>query len=256
MRHIRTRLGPFSERPHFKFGEIEEICTDALKQVGLYPSVPQPIRIDRFVEKRFGRPPDYQDLPDGVLGYTKFGAKGVELIIVSTALDQGGGMATERRLRSTLAHEGGHGLLHAHLFHLGEKPPSMFEETHDKTPHILCRDMPDATPAARGYDGRWWEFQANKAIGGLLLPRPLVEIALEKFYVNVGLLGHRALPPEKRETASPFNKVLHALLRLSRRRTWQLLSARWQAGRSARCGSFPTGIASEQRSPRGSRSER
>jgi hypothetical protein len=52
MRRIRTKRGPFSERPHFKSGEIEEICTDALKQVGLYPSVPQPIRIDRFVEKR------------------------------------------------------------------------------------------------------------------------------------------------------------------------------------------------------------
>jgi hypothetical protein len=35
---------------------------DALKTAGLYPSAPEPIRIDRFVEKRFGRPHDYQDL--------------------------------------------------------------------------------------------------------------------------------------------------------------------------------------------------
>jgi hypothetical protein len=202
MRHVRSKRGPFVERPHFKQGEIEEICADALKKADLYPSAPQPIRIDRFVEKRFGGPPDYQDLPDGVLGFTKFGPKGVELIVVATVLDQGGGKATERRLRSTLAHEGGHGLLHAHLFHLGEKPQSMFEDGGDRTPRILCRDVPDAPPAARGYDGRWWEFQANKAIGGLLMPRSLVEIALEKFCVNVGLLGQRVLPPEKREAAA------------------------------------------------------
>lgn len=201
MRHIRTKRGPVAERPHFKLAEIEEICIDALKRTNLYPSSPQAIRIDRFVEKRFGAPPRYEDLPHGVLGFTKFGPKGVEAIVVATALDQGGSKATERRLRSTLAHEGGHGLLHAHLFVLGEKPKSLFDDG-DQTPRILCRDVPDAPPAARGYDGRWWEFQANKAIGGLLMPRRLVELALEKFCVGAGLMGQRVLPPDKREPAT------------------------------------------------------
>ena len=68
----------------------------------------------------------------------------------------------------------------------------------------MCRDVPDAPPVARGYDGRWWEFQANKAIGGLLMPRRLVETALvaEKFCIEAGNLGQLALPPEKREAAA------------------------------------------------------
>jgi hypothetical protein len=199
---MRTKRGPTIERPYFKAGEIDEICTDALQTASLYPSSPEPIRIDRFVEKRFGIAPEYQDLPDGVLGFTKFGAEGVEAIVIATVLDEGGGKVTERRLRSTLAHEGGHGLLHAHLFHLGEKPRSMFDGADDRAPQILCRDVPDAAPVARKYDGRWWEFQANKAIGCLLMPRRLVEIALDKFCVEAGLLGQRVLTPDKREPAA------------------------------------------------------
>jgi hypothetical protein len=201
MRHIRTKRGPFVERPHFKPGEINKIAIDALKATGLYPSSPEPIRIDRFIEKRFGTSPTYQDLPEGVLGFTRFGPSGVEAIVVSTALDQGNTKATERRLRSTLAHEGGHGLLHVHLFHLGEKPKSLFDDA-DQTPRILCREVFDTLPVTRGYDGRWWEFQANKAIGGLLLPRPLLEIALDKFCVSVGHLGGRVLPEDRREAAA------------------------------------------------------
>jgi hypothetical protein len=201
MRNIRSKGGPFLERPHFKRGEIEQICTDELKNVDLYPSSPQAIRIDRFIEKRFSVAPEYQELPEGVLGYTRFGRRGVEAIVIAKALDQGDGRVVERRLRSTLAHEGGHGLLHAYLFHLGEKPTSMFDDS-DSTPRILCRDVPDAPPVARGYDGRWWEFQANKAIGGLLMPRRLVETALEKFCIEAGSLGQRVFPPEKREVAA------------------------------------------------------
>jgi hypothetical protein len=202
MRHIRSKDGPFSERPHFKLSEIEQICTDELTKVDLYPSSPQPIRIDRFIEKRFRIAPEYQDLPAGVLGFTKFGPRGVEAIVIAKTLDDGGEKVVERRLRSTFAHEGGHGLLHAHLFHLGEKPKSLFDDA-DRTPRILCRDMPDAPPVARGYDGRWWEFQANKAIGGLLMPRRLVEMALvtEKLCLEAGNLGQLVLPPEKREAA-------------------------------------------------------
>jgi hypothetical protein len=201
MRSITTKSGPFSERPHFKLREIDQICADALREVGLYPASPEPIRIDRLIEKRFKVKVEYEDLPDGVLGFTKFGPRGVESVIIAIALDRADDRVTERRLRSTLAHEGGHGLLHAQLFHLGEKPPCLFDGD-DRTPRILCRDFPDGPQKAPGYDGRWWEFQANKAIGGLLLPRPLVEATLAKFCVEAGLLGQRVLPPDKREGAA------------------------------------------------------
>jgi hypothetical protein len=200
MRNIRTRGGPFLERPHFKPGEIERICTEELRKVDLYPSAPEPVRIDRFIEKRFKISHQYEDLPDGVLGFTKFGRHGVEAIVFAKTLDREGAKVAERRLRSTLAHEGGHGLLHTYLFHLGEKPQSLFDDA-DRTPQILCRDVPDA-PVARGYDGRWWEFQANKSIGGLLMPQQLVELALDEFCIEAGMLGQRLLPLEKRESAA------------------------------------------------------
>jgi hypothetical protein len=200
MKTVRSKTGPFAQRPHFSLREIEETCTDALKKAGLYPSAPESIRIDRFIEKYFDVVPEYDDLPEGVLGFTKFGRKGVEAVVIAKTLDEGGAKVTERRLRSTLAHEGGHGLLHAYLFQLGEKPKSMFDGE-EQTPRILCRDMPDAPPVARLYDGRWWEFQANKAIGGLLMPRRLVETALEKLCVEAGSLGQRVLPKGEREAA-------------------------------------------------------
>jgi hypothetical protein len=78
--------------------------------------------------------------------------------------------------------------LHAYLFHLGEKPKSLFDGA-DRTPRILCRDVPDAAQVVRRYDGRWWEFQANKAIGGLLMLRPLVDLAVAEFCEEVGGVG-------------------------------------------------------------------
>jgi hypothetical protein len=200
MRNIRGKSGPFTERPHFKLPEIEEICMAELRSAGLLPSSPEPIRIDRFIEKRFGGF-SYEELPEGVLGFTRFGPKGVEGIVVAVALDEGGTKVAERRLRSTLAHEGGHGLLHAHLFLTQEHNPSFFDHT-DRTPRILCRDVPDGPRTTRGYDGRWWEFQANKAIGGLLMPRHLAEMALSAFSVEEGALGQRKVPSERREAAA------------------------------------------------------
>ncbi|MBI4090738.1 MAG: hypothetical protein HY422_01825 [Candidatus Komeilibacteria bacterium] len=201
MKTVRSKTGPFTSRPHFKLNEIEEICATELKAVGLYPSTPEPVRIDRFIEKHFKISHEYDDLPNGVLGFTKFGRHGVEAIVVARSLDgDHSGKLVERRLRTTLAHEAGHGLLHKHLFALGAKPKSLFGDS-DEKPEILCRDIPGEQLTAPGYDGRWWEFQANKAIGGLLMPRRLVELAADRFTAEVGSFGSRTLIPEKREVA-------------------------------------------------------
>ena len=42
---------------------------------------------------------------------------------------------------------------------------------------------------------RWWEFQANKAMGALLLPKALVGKAREPFLEAQGMLGLPALRP-------------------------------------------------------------
>jgi hypothetical protein len=64
-----------------------------------------------------------------------------------------------------LAHEAGHGLLHAYLFVLGETPLNLFDRDSQVDHKILCRDVQGEERNSRAYDGRWWEFQANRAMG-------------------------------------------------------------------------------------------
>ena len=182
------------------------VCGDELRKVSLFPSDPGPIRIDRFIEKRFKVDPEYEDLAEDLLGYTKFGPKGVQEIVISRSLAEENSKVCERRINTTLAHESGHGLLHAHLFALGEKPSSLFGDGLDPNePKILCRkDTIEGIQDRRNIDyrGRWWEYQANLAIGGLLLPRQLVKIALETFLVEKGRLGTKVLDTTRREKAT------------------------------------------------------
>jgi hypothetical protein len=221
MRSRRTRGHSLRERPFYKDDEIERICEDSLRSVSLMPDLPSPVRIDRFIEKKFGVAPTYEDLPDGILGFTAFGTKGVQAVCVSRSLDDGGKVG-ERRVRSTLAHEGGHGLLHAHLFGLQDCKP-LFGDASDPTkPKVMCRDEAAGGTTGPGYDGRWWEFQANSAMGCLLLPKVLVERVLEPYFVSRGLLGLKNLDPDRRneasrETSEVFNvNPVVAKLRLER----------------------------------------
>src|SRR5260370_21211857 len=180
MKRGRWLEGPFVERPVYSLKEIEDICTDELRKVNLHLADTQPIRIERFIEKRFGVTPVYEELPAGVLGFTKFGPRGVEEIVIANNLTESGDEVSERRINTTLAHEAGHGLLQAHLFAVGMQSASFFNGDIDpESPNILCRH--DAVPGSQkrtNYDGRWWEFQAHQAIGALLLPRRLVEKCL------------------------------------------------------------------------------
>lgn len=195
--------GGIARRPCYKDDEIERIAETELDRVGLLPSSPQAIRIERFVEKRFNiGGVQYEALPPGVLGYTRFGPNGVESIVVARQLTEEETRVAERRINTTLAHEAGHGLLHAHLFVLDRFSDSLFGDEDDVTSdRILCRDDVDLVGRRRTYDGRWWEYQANRMIGALLLPRTLVRVALEPFLVPTGNLGLPMLPSERSRDA-------------------------------------------------------
>lgn len=205
MRTYPSKTGPFTEKPFFKLDEIESICTDELRKVNLYPSEPSAIRIDRFIEKRFGIQPTYEELPTGLLGFTWFGAKGVEEIVVAKALDDEGTKPAERRIRTTLAHEGGHGLLHAHLFAFGTRPDSLFEGgLATDAPKILCRKggiSGSEESAGKKPPYRWYEYQANQAMSALLMPKELVGKALVPMLVAQGTFGQLNLPTGEREDA-------------------------------------------------------
>ena len=202
MKHVRSNTGPFAERPYYKDQEIEHICGDALRKVALLPSSPQAIRIDRFIEKYFSVVPAYEDLPEGVLGLTRFGQSGVQEVVVAKSLDEDTGTVAERRVRTTLAHEGGHGLLHTHLFVLATPSRNLFGDfSEPDKPKVLCRDVGSQPTQAPGYSGQWWEFQANRAMAALLLPVELVEAAVNE-YLLVSLSGFNHFDHSRLEAAA------------------------------------------------------
>lgn len=187
MRTYKSKGGHFSERPYYTNDEIDRICRAELDAVGLYPTAPEPVRIDRFIEKRFNVSVGYDDLGPGILGLTKFGKAGVKEVVVARALEEENTVSGERRVRSTIAHEAGHGVLHAHLFTVTGQC-GLFPDGEATMPRVLCRDE-DTSQASKTYNGEWWEYQANRAIAGFLLPRALVLESITEFMVPRGLLG-------------------------------------------------------------------
>ncbi len=183
--------------------EIDRICLAALKQRGLLPETPGPIRIERFIEKHFDCLLTFEELDPDIMGCCVFTPLGtVERIAISKALGEDERPAAQRRVRSTYAHEAGHGLLHGCLF-VEETTEDLFGpqlgESEEK--RFLCRDGDIGKLSDRCYDGKWWEFQANRAIGGLLLPKLLVANAARPFAHAVSPLGALVLDETLREEA-------------------------------------------------------
>src|ERR1700758_3156164 len=190
MRKVPTPSGRFAFQLYFDdVGEIDEICLEALKKQSLLAPTPTPVRIERFVEKQFRTTVRYEDLGPDNLGCTIFNSSGaVEAILVSRSLEEQNTTPARRRVRSTVAHEAGHGLLHGSLF---IDSPDLGENQR----RILCRSEDILVETQRSYRGRWWEFQANQAIGSLLLPRSLMDTFLDQSGIKLGFSENRILSP-------------------------------------------------------------
>lgn len=209
MRTQKAHAGPFAERLYVERAEIESMAIDELRKTGLLPTSPAPIRVERFIEKRFGVVPSYEELPTGLLGFSRFGTHGVAEVVVSRSLAEAGSRAADRRVSSTLAHEVGHMLLHGHLFALAHDTGTqrlLADDVDGANRKILCRDEAPSPGAAasvrRGYDGRWWEYQANMMIGPFLLPGALVRRAIDAMLSPGGSFGIRTLAPDRRGEAA------------------------------------------------------
>jgi hypothetical protein len=197
VRKVPTPSGPYPFQLYFEdLGEIDEICLEALKRQSLLPSKPAPIRIERFVEKEFKTALRYEDLGPDNLGCTIFNSSGaVEAILVSRSLEEQNTTPARRRVRSTVAHEAGHGLLHGSLFR-----EDNFPDLRENQRRILCRSEDILVETQNSYRGRWWEFQANQAIGSLLLPRSLMNAFLDQSGVKPDSSGRCNLTLSERES--------------------------------------------------------
>jgi hypothetical protein len=201
MRKVPTPSGPYPFQLYFEdLGEIDEICLEALKIQSLLPSRPAPIRIERFVEKQFKTPLIYEDLGPEYLGCTIFNSSGaVEAILISRSLEEQNTMPARRRVRSTVAHEAGHGLLHGSLFMESNSADLLNGTVGKNHRRILCRSEDILVDTQRSYAGRWWEFQANQAIGSLLLPRLLMNAFLDQSGITPASVESRVLTSAERD---------------------------------------------------------
>jgi len=202
MKVSRRTKGPFREQLYFELGEIDDICFDALRDNKMLPSSPGPIEIERFVEKHFKCACGYEDLPENIMGFTAFDKNGKVIAIRIQSKLEDGTKVGERRARTTWAHEAGHGLLHARLFIEipGEQTFFSSPDSNVSNNQILCRNT-DVKPVESRYDGRWWEWQANRCIGGLLLPKSLMLEALDSLVKKSLVTGTPSLAAAKRDKA-------------------------------------------------------
>jgi len=205
MRHTWSDSNQFGQNLYFTKTQIDRMCSDELKKSGFYPDEPAPVNIERFVEKHYGKV-DYLDLGEGYLGCTEFSKRGQVLrVIISSALDSDD-TVTLRRLRTTLAHEAGHCMMHPVLF-IEDGLQSTFKNENSemfRQRKILCRDddIGSTNKSSKTWDGRWWEYQANRAIGGFLLPKQLVIKALEGLTIKQGITESRTLSDGNRSKAT------------------------------------------------------
>ena len=169
--------GRFGKRLYFEAHEFDQMMDDLRIRVGADVFCEgSGIDVDLVLYKAFGLEADYVDLPDGVLGRTIFDRMGNARIEVSRDLDEAATSddLARRRLRMTLAHEGGHVACHSALFIEDTETMSLFsEDGATEKEEILCREGSVEDYDKRRYRGEWWEYQANQCMAALLLPRDL-----------------------------------------------------------------------------------
>lgn len=173
--------GPFPRRIFIPDQHIERLCRETLESAALLPESPAPIRIDRLIFLQFRFEEEYVELPAHIMGCAKFTKRGLCRIMVNRDLAEEAGTVSHRRVRSTLAHEAGHGLLHNELFIeklIQEECGQLFGEAE------ACDSVTKEGFACRAEVGihevrpfEWWEYQANLAMSCLLLPWHLVTAA-------------------------------------------------------------------------------
>jgi hypothetical protein len=209
----KSTTGPFCRRLYIPENDIERICREALASVDLLPETPCPIRIERLIYLLFGFEEEYETLPDQIMGCAKFTRRGLCRITVNRELAENDDPVSRLRVRSTLAHEAGHGIFHTNLFvekleheaisRLLNDRDGVFDSVSGEG--FMCRAEASMEQVPRF---EWWEFQANLAMAAILLPKHLVIEAARARLPHVlsgsGTFETRVTAAE-RELASLFN---------------------------------------------------
>jgi hypothetical protein len=185
--------GPFLKSFFISDSQIEATAKLQLESLKLMPSAPGPVAVEKYCDRRWGFPEDYIDLPPGVLGCAGFSESGLASIAISRDLCEDTSRIGLVRTRSTTAHEIGHGELHCDAFAAKLRHDrlqgDLFGGVGDGCSQILCRDEQIRRPRSE----EWWEFQANRFMVAVLLPKHLLRIVVEDWMPNK--LGRSYRPP-------------------------------------------------------------
>ena len=182
MKETRVASGPFLSRLWFEAHEFDDIAREKLKCHGLLPREPAPIDIELFVEVEFGFAYEFRNLGEDCLGLMNFSEKGPKSLFIHSKLDKPENPTVNRRCRSTLAHECGHGLLHAGLFAELWESKRRTNSFADSTRLITWQERAENFDAEQKPTAKeWWEYQANQMISCLLLPLAPLRNALRAF---------------------------------------------------------------------------
>lgn len=176
---------PWGKQLRFEDREFESMMAEMRYRVDGECFAPgKGVDVELVMLRAIGTEADYVDLPSGIMGRTIFAPDGRVTIEVSRRLLEQAEVdrVARRRLRTTLAHECGHVACHSCLFIQDTETFSLFkngqwraEET--KRVPIMCR--PEGVGNV-GYKGEWWEYQANRCMAALLLPKRMVSESVRK----------------------------------------------------------------------------
>jgi hypothetical protein len=219
--------GPFLESFFIPDKRIERIAEERLTSLGLMPSSPGPVSVEKYCDRRWGFAEDYVDLQAGVLGEAVFSENGLVSIRVSQALDDSSPIGVIRT-RSTIAHEIGHGELHEEKF--------IAKIIHDNTQgDFFIKPTASSASAKRvatvcrenqifGYNkDEWWESQANKFMAALLMPPTLLRQVFDDWSNEYQPQDWPPIFPLDFVIADTF-KVSQQMASIAAKRLWEMKS--------------------------------
>jgi hypothetical protein len=192
MHLILRPTGRFRSRLWIEEEEFDVVALRTLTAHDLLPEGLLPVNIELLVERLFPCAYTFSDLGRGIMGRVTFGPEGPSAIEIHDQLDSFDNPLINRRCRSTLAHECGHGILHsclfAELWRLGPARESGIVLT-DKTRNLDESVAPDPE--------RWFEYQANRMMASLLLPMGHV----------IGCIGRQYLERDRYRRLSRIDRL-------------------------------------------------
>ncbi len=201
---MRQYRGPDgSLRVWFDPAEIDAVAEDELQRAGLLSTLDAPaVDVERFVEVHLQADLDpYAPLPEDVLGATEFRPGLPPLVLVNKALteaacdDPSPPRGARGRWRATLAHEAAHILLHRALSEPDPmQTPLLDTSSLEAAPVQLFRCLKREVVFGGGSD--WREFQANRCMAALLMPRSVFLKAVARAREQVGLFSEEPLRAE------------------------------------------------------------